>query len=175
MKITIGSRIPDFNVDTVTKNGVTLKELVGEKKTALYFLRYAGCSLCQLDMIMLEEEYTKLEKFGGKAIVVLQSDAEKLKDTNFSYDIICNPDQSLYKELEIHAAHSIKELVGEKSKAKIEKVKERGLEHGDYEGEELQLPAVFIVDADLSVTYAKYGKDAIDIPDIDEVCHLMMN
>lgn len=175
MKVIIGNKIPDFKVDTVTKIGVTLKELVGGKKTAIYFLRYAGCSLCQLDMIMLEEEYTKLEELDGKAIVVLQSDPDKLRDANYSYDIICNPDQSLYKELEIHAAHSIKELVGEKSKAKIEKVKERGLEHGDYEGEELQLPAVFIVDGNLNVTYAKYGKDAIDIPDFNEICHLMMN
>jgi peroxiredoxin len=52
---------------------------------------------------------------------------------------------------------------------KIEKSKARGYVHGEYEGEELQLPAVFIVDKDLKVIYSKYAKDLSDIPDIDEV------
>mgnify|MGYP000609266414 FL=1 len=45
--------------------------------------------------------------------------------------------------------------------------------HGEYEGEELQLPAAFVVEKDLTVTYARYGKDGADVPTPEELKKLL--
>ncbi|ETA82561.1 peroxiredoxin-like family protein [Youngiibacter fragilis] len=173
MKLSVGNTMPDFAVSMICKGDISMKELVGGTPTAVYFLRYAGCTLCQLDMITIHEEYSKLLEAGAKALVVIQSPAEKLKDADFAYDIICDPSMALYKELEIAAAPSVEVLIGGSTMEKIERSKARGFVHGEYEGEELQLPAVFIVDKDLKVIYSRYAKDLSDIPDMDEVCNVI--
>ena len=43
------------------------------------------------------------------------------------------------------------------------------IQHGDYEGDELQLPALLITDKDLKVTYVHYGNDITDMPIVDEL------
>ena len=48
-----------------------------------------------------------------------------------------------------------------------------GLPEFDDEGEELQLPAAFVVDHDLTVTYAHYGRVISDTPTADELAALL--
>ena len=48
-----------------------------------------------------------------------------------------------------------------------------GYTHGDYEGNELQLPALFIVDEDGTVSYAHYAKNIADMPGVQEVLDLL--
>lgn len=173
MKLEIGNKMPNFTVDVVFKRGVSLKELLGNQKTALLFLRYAGCTLCRFDMMMLKKEYEKITGVGGKVLVVLQSDPDKLSneiDKDFyPYDIICDPNQTLYKELEIKPANSQEEMIGLGTMEKIKEVETSGLTHGDYEGNEMQLPAVFIVDKDLTVFYEHYATNVTDIPNVYEL------
>ena len=47
------------------------------------------------------------------------------------------------------------------------------MEHGEYEGNEDQLPAAFVIESDLTVSYAYYAKTAGDIPDVDEFAALL--
>ena len=179
MKLVVGQTMPNFTIDTVFERGISLKKMVGDMKTALIFLRYAGCTLCQLDMMILNDEYEKIRKTGGQAVVVLQSDPGKLaknitKDT-FPYDIICDPNQIMYKTLDIRIAKTVDELISGKTKEKIEKLKDTDLKHGEYEGEELQLPATFVIDKNLIVGYAHYGENAADIPSAQELSEILMN
>ncbi len=176
MRLENGNIMPDFEVTSLGMGSTSIKKLVGDNTTAMYFLRYSGCTLCQLDMAIIHEEHDKLVEAGGKALVVLQSPAEKLEGGKLAYDVICDPSMKLYKELDIVAASSVQELIGGDTMKKIEKANARGYVHGEYEGEELQLPATIIVDKDLKVIYSRYARDLSDIPDIDEVCsHIIKN
>ena len=47
--------------------------------------------------------------------------------------------------------------------------KKLGLEHGAYEGNELQLPAVFLLDRGMNVVYAHRAKNAGDMPEIADL------
>lgn len=169
MKLTVGSTMPNFEVTTVKKGDTYLKEIVGGRKTAIYFLRYIGCTICQYDLANIQEGYSKLEENGAKAVVVLQSPVDKLQQTAFSFDIISDPKLELFKELEIVAAPSMEVLVSGTSMAKMDKAIAAGYAHGEYEGDELQLPATFVVDENLKVLYAKYSKDLDDLPTIDDL------
>ena len=44
---------------------------------------------------------------------------------------------------------------------------------GDYEGNELQLPAMFIVNEDGVVEYANYARNIVDLPTVDEVLAML--
>ena len=48
-----------------------------------------------------------------------------------------------------------------------------GLSHGEYEGNELQLPAMFIIDENNKVIYSHYAEDGADIPRAKEVLNMV--
>jgi peroxiredoxin len=172
-------QFPDFIVNTIFGRNIKLSELVGDQKTALLFLRYEGCTLCRFDMLLLKDDYQKIMGTGGKVLVVLQSDPDRLKNEIskdfYPYNIICDPDQKLYKELEIIPAISMEAMIGPGTMEKIRQVEASGLTHGSYEGEELQLPAIFIVDNDLKILYEHYSEYITDLPDMDKLANLLSN
>ena len=57
--------------------------------------------------------------------------------------------------------------------ARIKKAGKLGFEHGDYEGDEMQLPALFLLDQDKTVTYAHYAKSLSDMPEVSEMIALL--
>lgn len=174
-RLNINDKMPDLTVSTAYKSGVKLSELVARVpgKTAIQFLRYYGCTLCQFDIIIYKEEYEKIAKSGGQLIVVLQSDqsrmASQVPEGELPFDIICDPDQAIYKEFDIKPAASREEMIGPETMAKVDRAKARGFSHGEYEGCEEQLPASFIVDHDLKVVYSHYATAIDDVFDPDEL------
>lgn len=179
-KLTVGGKMPDFPFETPFTKDRRMAEAAGKisGKTAVVFLRYFGCTMCQLDMRQYAAEYKTMTAGGGQMLLVLQSDPQKLAEQitpeTFPYEIICDPDRELYKLLEIAPAKSMVALGGNlKTVAKMAKATAAGLKHGEYEGEELQLPAAFIVTPDLTVTYAHYGKSGGDVPGPKELAELL--
>lgn len=177
MKLKVNDKMPDFSYDTAFEQGLSYHEKTKGKKAVLVFLRYFGCTMCQLDLLDFEESYDKFEERGIDLKIVLQSSrenmVENLKEKEFSYDIICDPNEELYKKFEIDPAKSMLKLAGVKVVGKVLKAKKAGIEHGEYEGNELQLPAIFIMDEDSNILYAHYGKNGADIPDAIEVLKLV--
>ena len=73
-RLTVGEVMPNFTYDTPFATGLTLSDTVQKTpKTALLFLRYYGCTLCQYDIHQLAENYHQITDVGGQVIVVLQS------------------------------------------------------------------------------------------------------
>ena len=178
MKLSPGMKIQDIIYNTPFCSNQSLADRSAEHKTLLLFLRYYGCTLCQYDMLLLKEQYDKIRATGGEVKVVLQSDptllAEELGSPEvYPFEIICDPDGVLYQLFEVNPAASMAELGGGNVLEKIKAAKERGLTHGRYEGIEEQLPAAFVVDGNLSVTYAHYGKNGSDIPDVSQMAELL--
>ncbi len=176
-KINVGDTMPNFVFDTPYQRGIDLKTVVAGKKTGFLFSRYYGCSLCRYDMIQLKEQYDKITATGGQVVFVLQSDpdllARNFTEREYPFWVIADPEQKLYQALSIEPATSIKDAIDEKAQKKIQAARKLGLTHGEYEGNEDQLPAAFVVNPDLTVTYAHYAKTAGDIPDPEEFAQLL--
>lgn len=178
-KINVGGSMPDFTFSTPFRANVPFSKVVTESnRTALVFLRYYGCPLCQYDIAQYAAGFKKIKAVGGNLLVVLQSDPDLLKqelsgENPFPFEIVCDPQVELYKSFEILPAASQEEMGGPNTMLKVAKVQQAGYEHGRSEGEELQLPAAFIVNPDLTVTYARYGKTVDDVPEVDELAGLL--
>ncbi len=176
-KLAAGQIMPDFAFQTPFQTNLSLYSILNGKKTGLLFLRYYGCTVCQLDMRRLAQGYEQITATGGQVLVVLQSDPalirEQVAEGDLPFTIICDPDQKLYQQFGIPAAASMEELVSGNSMAKIAELKGTGLTHGKYEGNEQQLPAFFVVDAERKITHAHYGKNLADVPNVAEMARLL--
>jgi len=176
-----GDRMPDFKVNTATKEDTTLKELCAGKPTFLAVLRYIGCTVCRYDIHVMEARYDEFVKKGAQVLFVMQSTPEMvkndLKEHALPFEIICDPDYEIYNTLGISAAKSMEELVPptvmEALMAKAAAAGEAGFSHGEYEGIEEQLPATFLIGAEGDVLYAHYGKNIMDKPDVDEMLAML--
>ncbi|MPM02955.1 hypothetical protein SDC9_49214 [bioreactor metagenome] len=175
MKLNVSDTMPNFSFQTPSQNCMNLKDAVGGKKTIVAFLRYFGCRATQVDLIDFTKGYQKLSDAGAGLLLVLQSDPKLLsqvfKNHPAPFTVAADPEQKLYHELEIAPAETKEILLGESEKweAKKKRIAKLGLVHGEYEGEELQLPAVFVVDPGLKVLYAYYGKNIADVPGVEEL------
>lgn len=172
-----GDALPDFNYHTAYKSDINYLEKVKGRKNFLVFLRYFGCTVCQLDILEFADRYFELKDKGIEFTLVLQSDRYLLKnqlDKNpLPFEIISDPNGDLYDKFNIRPAYSQGEMLSQEAFKKIIRAQGKGLEHGKYEGNEQQLPAVFLIDEEGKVEYSHYGKDIADIPSIDEIIEMV--
>lgn len=177
-KLQVGEQMPDFKFVTPFETGRSLDETVkAAPKTAVLFLRYYGCTLCQYDIHQMAVNYDRISAGGGQILVVLQSEPEtisgQMKKDDLPFDIICDPDQVLYKEFDIQPASSMASMVDAKAMLKLARVTASGLKHGKYEGNEQQLPAAFVMDSQRRLSYVRYAKTIADMPNVDELVQLL--
>ena len=172
-KLEKNSTAPDFTYNTAYENGKTFHPQLSDKGNVLMFSRYIGCSVCQMKLMEMNDDYKKFEAQGIKVFFVLQSRTEttkpKLDELNIPFDVIIDTEKELYKLYSIPAAKSKAGLVSPKVLGMIKKAKDLGIEHGEYEGEELQLPAVFVIDGAGNIKLAHYAKNLGDLPSTDEL------
>lgn len=176
--LAVGDSMEDFTYNTPFASGISFAETLRKApKTAVLFLRYYGCTLCQYDLHRLAEHYGELSANGGQVLVVLQSAPEtiaaELTPDALPFDLICDPKESLYIRYSVLPAATMADLVDEQTMAKIGEATAAGYTHGTYEGHETQLPAAFVVDSTGKVLYAHYGRSAGDLPGIEELTELL--
>ena len=113
-------------------------------------------------------------------MVVLQSDPALVKNEaplgTFPFEIACDPSQAVYRQFEIEPAKNMAALIGGglfKAVKKMNAAKKFGFTHGEYEGNEQQLPAVVLVDENGTVAYSHYAKNMTDMPTADEMLAML--
>ena len=178
MRLVKGDIIPDFTFSTAYEQNRSFYSAL-KGKTVLWVLRYIGCPMCRLDMHDIAQNYSSFTEKNTQVFVVMQSDAEHLKkeltDTPVPFEIISDPEYSIYHLFEIEPATNMLALAGNPLRAagKLRAVSKAGFKHGDYEGIETQLPAVFVLDETGKVLYAHYARNLTDMPSVQEILELL--
>ncbi|WP_022818794.1 redoxin domain-containing protein [Fusobacterium russii] len=174
MKLESGMKIEDFSFNT--QNGMKksfLSEIKEAEQTILLFLRYIGCPVCNLMIHEINDNFLSFQKKEKKLFVVLQSEEKnlkkELKDYKLNFEIILDPEMKLYKKFSLESAEKKEDLVDEYSMERILLAKESGFVHGEYEGNEMQYPATFIVNKEGVVIFSKYGKTVTDTLSVDDL------
>ena len=157
----------------------------GEKKlffdlltgpSILWFMRYVGCTACQVDLHDLEQLLPELERQGIVVAVVLQSTPDSIarqRPEGFPFEVICDPDRVLYRKFEVPCAKSRMTMLSVGLPKKLSRAKSLGLQHGEYEGSELQLPALFLINNEGKLLYTRYAKTLTDLPAIEDLPNMM--
>lgn len=177
MKLIKNSPMINFKYDNVYEKNKDYLESKKNKIGVLVFLRYYGCTICQLDIREFNSLYDEFVKYNVDLKIVLQSKPEILinadKERNLKIEIVCDPEQRLYKLFEIEAAKDIEQLKEGNLMEKVADARALGLVHGEYEGNELQLPGMFIIGLNDKVIYEHYAKSGADIPRAKEVLEII--
>lgn len=180
-RLQAGNRFPNFTFSTNQKDNITISDIL-TKRTVFWVLRYIGCPVCRYDVHQIAMQYSEFQKRNTQVFVVMQSDKvhvnNDLQKTNepLPFEIICDPDQSIYHRFSIDPAKSMADLAGnslDKLKEKGEKAAQLGFTHGEYEGNEQQLPAMFIVEPNGVVSYAHYAENLMDMPTVDQLLSIL--
>lgn len=175
----------DFTFDTPFEKGLKLSDYVKKQKyTFVIFLRYFGCTSCQIDMIDLAAAYNDFKAKDAQVLVALQSrpDIAGAGSEKFDlpFDIICDPDAKIYKLYQVESAGSKEGLLNleladaaARFSAKVERRQALGLEHGEYEGDEYQLPGYFLMDSQMNLIAQHRAKSIGDMPLAEEYLELI--
>lgn len=172
-----GSKLEGFVYDTPKAAGLDLSKTI-EKPTIIVFSRYYTCSVCQMLLAELKKSWQQISAIGLDLKVVLQSErqsiAEATAEEPFGFDLICDPKAELYDRYNVFEADSDLALLA----GNMEIIKQMGGVRGimlsskngeKTEGRSRQLPAVFVVQPDMTISYAYYGRTMVDLPDFSAV------
>ena len=166
----------DFRFNTANETDLLLSEEVKKAKyTFLIFLRYYGCTSCQVDLMDLSAVYDKFTEKDAQILVVLQSKpeilAQGIDEQGIPFTLISDPEQKLYPLYNVQAVDGYEAMQagitpegGAKFAAKMERGKAAGLAHGEYEGNEYQLPGYFLIDSEMNLLKDHRAKNMADMP-----------
>lgn len=176
-KLVRGDKFTNYTVTSVLGTDViketTIEKIMDGKPTMFWFQRYMGCPPCRLDVHLLVMNHEKFIEKGVNIVVVMQSKPEivlkDMVDKTLPFHLICDPTESLYKDLEIGDMAGFDQMSDsdkEKWDMKVKLMQEGGelYAHGEYEGNEAQAPAFFYLDKDMTVLEAHYAKTIADMP-----------
>lgn len=168
--LAVGDKLDGFIYDTPSATALNLAKTI-RKPTLIIFSRYYSCTLCKLLIARITASYPAIRLAGYDVKVVLQSTQTALEKTKYPFDIICDPKAKLYDRYNVFEADSDLSMVATspgmiKLMGGIRKMANSMYEEQKSEGRSRQLPAVFLIDIDMTVKYAYYGKTVDDIPEI---------
>ncbi|MDF2926896.1 MAG: alkyl hydroperoxide reductase [Paenibacillaceae bacterium] len=171
-----GDKALDFDFVTPWKGTRNFYEVTEGKTNVVFFLRYFGCTACQLKIKHLINDYPKFRDSEAEVFVVLQSEPETLREEateeQIPFEIILDPEQVQYRRYHIGDRDPDRPR-SPKAILKAEEARSLGLIHGKYEGNEQQLPATFIIDGEHNIIWAHYGLDGSDTPETDELLSIL--
>lgn len=163
-----GENAPDFAFETPWNGDGGFYEAAGEKPAVLVFSRYLGCPISQMGMDDLRKGIDRLQSKGAEVFLITQSPASTIaaasKQEDWPYQIVCDPDETIYELYAVAAAASTAKMLHPGLLPAVVKMVSKGYKHGAYEGTETQLPAAFVVGPDKSILLARYGKHPADVP-----------
>lgn len=174
-----GDVFPDFLYQSYDGSTKDLYTQIGQSPAAIIFLRYVGCTKCQLDIHELLACQEEITNKGIKVFVVFQSALSTAQESlqHFPFEIICDPTQALYRRFGVLPAQTKEEFLdiahfSEEHKTFQEKKAALGLVHGAYEGNELQKPAIFLLDAEKRIFFLHYADSLMDMPLVESWLHM---
>ncbi|MGN1148953.1 MAG: PatB family C-S lyase [Lachnospiraceae bacterium] len=173
-----GEKLPEFTYMTPYGEESSVSFGKDGKKTVLLFSRYYSCGLCQQTIAELQEKYDLIREKGAEVKVVMQSTPESIRealgDTNpYPFTFICDPEQKLYKRFEVFPADPMDMVGSINMKEMLMALAAAPKDAPEPEGNQLQLPAAFILDSNGIVLYADYAKTMDGLPSVEKLSALL--
>jgi peroxiredoxin Q/BCP len=162
-KLQVGHQAPDFTVEALSGETITLSALQG-KPVWLAFFRYAACPLCNLRIHQLSSTWAS--SFASRnftMLAVFQSPPRKLEGLVERYSpppfkVICDPELELYAKY--HLDCSMKGALGGEVRGKLMEARKAGIPIvKPWDGPASRVPADFLIDRHGMIRQAFYGEN----------------
>lgn len=175
-----GMKAIDFPFSTPWERRDSFLQEPGNIKI-LFFLRFYGCRISQVDMMDIRNNYKKIinKENDINIFIVLQTEGETIKKhekkNDSPYNIICDPKHHLYKLYNVKPRKSKEKPVSNDYDFKLNKAIRNNIIKIPNYGKEnkKQLPATFIINSKNIITHVKYGVHSGDILSIKDILSLL--
>ena len=163
---------PDFNATLLSGEKIQLSEMIKTQSVCIIFLRFLGCPLTRLRLAELEKEIEQYTANELKLIVVFESTVDRTQKyttrKGLTMDIIVDKERKLYDLFDVNSGGLVTMLNPNMLK-KVGEATIKGHMHGAFEGNELQLPAAFIINKEQNFSYVNYGEHPADAVETDSI------
>jgi len=171
MTVQTGDTAPDFTATTSSGHTITLQSLLDKGPACLVFLRFLGCPLSRLRLTELEEELDQFKGQNLQLLVILETRPDRahlyLEKRDMHVELVPDLERKLYDLYDVKSG-GVLPMLNPKVLSKATKATIKGHMHGPFEGNELQLPAAFIIGKDGKIKFTHYGAHPADtIPTAD--------
>jgi thioredoxin-dependent peroxiredoxin len=164
MRISPGQPAVDFKVRDIFGNRISLADFRG-KNLLLSFYRYAACPFCNYRVHELKLNFRSLNRRGLEMIAFFQSPDESIRyyvgKQEAPFPIVGDPERKVYEAYGVEASWS-GFFKGSLRFPDLISAAVRGFLPGRIEGDPSLLPADFLIDRDLTIREAYYGRDIGD-------------
>lgn len=168
-RLRVGDQVPTFWARDVHGTIIDSNEFTASY-TMLVFLRYAGCPLCNLAIYRLSREYALLQKNGCNVVTFVQSSEENIEKNIFGrhdlkppFPVVADQDQDLYRLFGVtpKPVKAVTHVVGNASHW-LDASQKKGFPQSDVDGNLFIVPALFLIDKNLTVRVADYSANFYD-------------
>jgi len=165
MALNVGQAAPEFEAVDQKDQKLVVPGAFQGKKVALSFLRYLGCPLCLMKLEEVIQNYPAYAAAGAGLIALVQSRPGHVKRfadrKKLPFALISDPERKIYKLYQVPLG-GVKEYIAPPVLKATIQATLKGHMHGRFGGNELQIPADFILAPDGTIAFVHYGKDISD-------------
>ena len=152
-----GSKIPEFTINSITGDAVTLSDLLKNAPVLVVFYRGGWCPYCNFQVRELAQHYPEFETRGVTPVLISADKPEASAMVKSGYDIpfpvLSDPDLN---------AHEAFDVVLEVDPGTYELYKNYGINLEEWSGKKhhkIALTSAFLIDKSGTVQWAHVSKD----------------
>tara|TARA_R110002073_G_scaffold108336_3_gene243342 strand:+ start:12547 stop:13206 length:660 start_codon:yes stop_codon:yes gene_type:complete len=172
LKLQVGERAPDFSLSNATDKTIKLSDLLKKGKVVLTFYRGSWCPYCNLQLVHYQKTLNEIHDLGAELVAISPQ----------------TPDESLNvkekNELDFEVLSDNGNIVARKyttvfknADAPVNTMTELGFDfdaHYSDDSRELPIPAVFVINKDATVLFAKsLGGDYRNRVEVSEIINAL--
>lgn len=163
----INSKAKDFKAKDQNGNEIRLRDLVKKGNVVLVFYRGQWCPYCNKFLKKLEDSLSSLKEKGATLVAVTPEIPENItktiEKTSAEYPILYDEDMKIMKAYEVEYEVPVNTLKRYQNTGI--NLEENNGKNGNY----LPIPAVYIINKDLTITYRFFDSDYRKRPTIAEL------
>lgn len=172
LKLNVGDKAPDFSLSNAVGSTLKLSEILKTGKVVLTFYRGTWCPYCNLQLAQYQQILSEINEAGAQLVAVSPQTPDEslnIKEKNdLEFEVLSDNGNIVAKRFT---------TVFKNGEVPISAMKDLGIDFGSFYGDdsnEIPVPAVFILDQDGTVIFAKSeGGDYRNRVETEEILSLL--
>lgn len=153
LKLQVGDKAPDFSLSNATDKTIKLFDLLEDGKVVLTFYRGSWCPYCNLQLSHYQNSLSEIHELGAELVAISPQTPDEslnIKEKNeLNFEVLSDNGNIVARKYT---------TVFKNADAPVNTMTELGFDfdaHYSDDSRELPVPAVFIIEKDATVSFAK--------------------
>ena len=168
LKLQVGDKAPDFSLSNATNQTVRLSDLLKKGKVVLTFYRGTWCPYCNLQLSIYQKSLDEIHSLGAELVAVSPQTPDEslnIKEKNeLNFEVLSDNGNIVARKYT---------TIFRNADAAVNTMTELGFNfdaHYSDDSRELPIPAVFVIEKDATISFAKsLGGDYRNRVEIEEI------